>query len=513
MSEFGNTWIEVYSHFFRILNPTYELQNHIHKFVKPLIVFERVKPVGEPARFMPTKVFSSRTENRQEYRLHINQFQEFIDYLKSLYVPVEQIPVYYKELYTPELLRQPTHITKELRDYQHEVKDFALSQEPPYRARLIGLPTGTGKTFTSLYILNELKQRTIFLLLPIYIDKWVQDIQENLGVDPKNILVVQGAKHLMGLIEMAKNNQLQHDYIIISTITMRLYIEDYDANQADCEDMYGCVPFDLYRLVKAGLVIIDETHQHIHAIFKIMLQMHVPMLLSLTATLLSEQSVVKKVYDIMFPKNVRYDKLLMKRYIDLTAVGYYINQRYVKHIRTSDFGSNTYSQSAFEKSIMRIGPAKKNFFSMIEFFIRNKYERQYQSKDKCIVFVGTKAIGALLVDYLKQAFPGRDVRRYMEDDPYENCQESDIIVSTIVSAGTAVDIPQLTTVIMTVSISSPIANAQSLGRLREIPGREVHFVYFYSYDLEKQMKNHYVRKDLFQDRTKTMKDITYSEFI
>jgi hypothetical protein len=74
-------------------------------------------------------------------------------------------------------------------------------------------------------------------------------------------------------------------------------------------------------------------------------------------------------------------------------------------------------------------------------------------------------------------------------------------VTTIISAGTAVDKANLRTVIQTVSVSSTVANIQNLGRLRKLDdGKDVRFAYLYAENIRKQVQYHHRREDLFAPR-------------
>lgn len=509
MSTLGNMRIERYSHFIRILQPPYYLQQLIHEFIRPLILFERIKPVGEKERFAPTKVFSGRTADRSEYRLLRTQFDDLMRFLADRGLAVSEIPITDIPLYMPARIKGKVSIKYAPKENQIAPIERIIHPVGDTRTVLVGLPTGTGKTFCGLYSGVKIGHRMLFFLLPIYVDKWIKDIQFNLGADPKRIMVVQGMTSLTGIISMGLEGTLDVDYIIVSTVTFRMFVESCDEDRNDCLEQYGCLPFDFYKILGIGNVLIDETHQHIHAIFKIMLLMHVPQLTALTATLLTESPVVKRAHDLMYPKETRYDELLMKRYIHVIAIQYQYRNYPSRNIRVSEYGTNVYSHSAYEKSIQRNLRTLHAYEDMLLYFFKEYYAKDAQAKDKALIFVATKRFGAILVDRLKKEFPRLDVRRYMEDDPYENIIEADVCVSTIISAGTAVDIPNLTTVFMTVNVNAPVANAQSIGRLREIPGRDVRFFYFYGSDIEKQVKNHYYRKTFFADRSATFKELAY----
>jgi superfamily II DNA or RNA helicase len=114
---------------------------------------------------------------------------------------------------------------------------------------------------------------------------------------------------------------------------------------------------------------------------------------------------------------------------------------------------------------------------------------------------------------LKDRYPDLDVRRYVEDDPYENIIEADIRVTTVQSGGTAIDIPKLRVAIMTVSIDSPVSNLQALGRLRELKDRDVKFYYLYCVQIPKQVQYHRNRKLLFEPKVASVVELHYPTLI
>jgi hypothetical protein len=72
----------------------------------------------------------------------------------------------------------------------------------------------------------------------------------------------------------------------------------------------------------------------------------------------------------------------------------------------------------------------------------------------------------------------------------------------IQTAGTAIDIPLLHTVIQTVNVSSLQANEQNHGRLRDLPGKDVMFLYLYSKDIQKHKQYHLKRMNIFRPISK-----------
>ncbi len=505
--------IEIYSHFFRLINISSQMILTINEFIKPLVQFEMNRALNRSNIFTPNKIFASRTVPLKEFRFHINQLADFLDLLKMKYVPEDSIEIIEIPMYVPEKLNFKYRIDKEPRDYQQKVINHIISPIENHKIRLVGLPTGTGKTFCGLFAATKIKTRVMIIILPTYIPKWVEDIQENLHVDKKSIIAVQGSGHLKGLIDMTRDNTLDADYIIVSVRTLQNFIEKYELDPDICVDEYGCRPDDLYRLTKTGQVIIDETHQHIHAIFKITLFMHVPHLTALSATLISDDALIKKVHTIMYPKITRYDELLMDKYIKIFPIDYSFNDFKNRRIRTNEFGSNTYSHNAYEKSIMRDPRNLKSYLTMISDITELSYIRMYEEENKLVIFVSTTAMCALLVAHLRKIYDSLVINKYTQEDLYSNLMDSDIIVTTIQSAGTAVDIPNLTNVIMTVSVSSVVANIQVLGRLRKLQNKDVRFAYLYCTNLPKHIETHRKRLDIFKDRAVSIKNMGYNKLL
>jgi hypothetical protein len=95
------------------------------------------------------------------------------------------------------------------------------------------------------------------------------------------------------------------------------------------------------------------------------------------------------------------------------------------------------------------------------------------------------------------------VNRYVDEDPFEYLLEADLCFSTVLSAGTAVDISMLKTVIMSNSLDSIQSNIQAFGRLREIKDLTLRFVYLVCLDIPKQVEYHKSKKELLIQRSKT----------
>jgi len=444
------------------------------------------------------RVFVSKIKNKGIYYLHRNQFFHLYNYLNKLNYQLTVEDKIDERNYETIFANMTVRDGWKLREKQVPVADFILNN--PTGSKLIPLSTGSGKTFISLYSIAKLKQRLAIVILPAYIDKWVNDIINIHNATTTDVMTIQGSKEVRALIYLAKNNELKHNYYIFSNRTLSEYIKTYEENPDLCIDMYGASPIDLFPLLGIGVLLIDETHQHFYSIFKILLYSNVKFHLGLSATLMSDENVVRRVHKIVYPNNTVYGDTMIKKYIDVYPISYVIPDNLKKFFRTNTYGSKNYSHIAFEQSIMRKQDLAERYYKIIDGVIQDYYISEYQPKDKLLIFIATVQMATQLTDFLREKYKDKIVNRYCEDDPYENLMTSDIIISTVLSSGTAVDIPHLRVIIHTVSILSSVSNLQALGRLRELPDRDVKFCYLYSDNIIKQKIYHMRRVELFKDR-------------
>lgn len=359
----------------------------------------------------------------------------------------------------------------------------------------------THNTSVALISLATIKMRIGICILPMYIEKWVKDIVNIHKAKTNDVMVVSGSKAVRALIAMARDNELTAKYYVFSKDTIQDFITAYEQNPEHCVLMYGASPFELFQLVGIGSLLIDETHQHFHAIFKIILYSNVQFQLGLSATLISDDPVVSRVHKIVYTEKQTYELEELDKYIDVYALAYYIPDSMIKKVKTTNFGSNHYSHSAFEKSMLKNRPHLPFYVNLITANLEALYIDRYETDDKCLIFVGTVAFATMLADLYKKLFPHLKVSRYCEDDPDENLHGPDIVVSTVISSGTAVDVKNLRVVLQTVSISSAPQNIQNLGRLRKLDdGKDVRFAYLYAENIRKQVQYHHRREDLFAPR-------------
>lgn len=358
----------------------------------------------------------------------------------------------------------------------------------------------THNTVTLCGIAESIGQNLAIAVLPRYMEKWGGDLVENLGLKKKDIMMVSGSKQVKGLIHMVKHGSKPPFATIFSLVTLQGFFDLYEQDPKLCLEEYGAIPQDIWKLLGIGLVGVDEAHEHLYSVFRLTLHLHGPKLVALSGTMLSEDHFIEKIQKTIFPHTVRFDKIKMKKYIKLIPLAYEFQDMRRYKIKTSAFGRTTYSQVEYEKSIIKNQLALGNYIAMIKDIVDMGYIDKKMEGDKLAIYCGSIDMCTRVTNHLKRCYPHLDVRRYVEQDPYKNVIEADIRVTTIISAGTAVDIPNLRCLINTNNISSHKANFQVLGRLRELKDRDVKMYYMYCEQIPKHVQYHQQKMEIYEDR-------------
>lgn len=493
-----STRLTVYSLSVKLETDDHQLQSHLKRFLDRYYTIKQRSFSGQTDG--EAKVFTSKLKNEGTWFLHRTQFIHFYQHLKEIGYRLTDFEQINEFDYTPVPTSFKIRDGWALRDIQIPIYNFLLDN--PIGSKLVPVNMGVGKTAISLITTGTIKHRLAVVILPGFIDKWHSDILKIHEVNSSDILLIQGSKSLIALIQMAKDNSLSYDYFVISSTTMQNYISAYESDPTLCVDMYGCAPIDLFPLLGVGVMINDETHMAFHALYKIILHTNVRFHIGLSGTLVSDDPVITRAHKIVYPKERTYGDTLIEKYIDIYPISYTVSERNRKYVKTKNFGSPNYSHTAFEKSILKNKFLKDNYTKLIKATLDDYYIDEYQANDKAVIFVAMIEMVNHLFKEFTELYPEKKVVRYCENDSYDEMLTGDIIVTTPGSLGTGIDVPNLRVGIQTVNISATAMNLQNLGRLRKLPDRDVKFCYLYAENIPKQKEYHRRRVDMFTDRAR-----------
>ena len=499
-----------YSHHFVVKNPTPAMIPMLYglssKYTQFGFIFD---PKTRKQRWGPLKTFAIYVQRGIEFRFHINQFQEFLRLIEGALVDPSSYTIEDVELPEPTKVDLPIREGWVLRPEQEEGKNFCLEiTENAADSPLLMMPTGTGKTVCALTIASALGNRFAVVLLAQYVDKWISDIRAVMDIELNEIGVIKGSDSLIRTTYYPESGNPIPKAFVISLSTMSNWYKLYeeDKNHPSLE-AYHCMPYDFFTHLGIGTVLFDEVHQHPHAVYRLYCYTNAKKTISLSATLISKDQSLQRVQHMMFPRCKRFDSVKMEKYITAHACAYQIVNFTGSRLMISEYGRNSYSQAAYEKSLLRHKTIAKQYLTMVLDLIESSYIDGKLEGDKLAVFVGTANMAETLVKAITLKWPWLDTRTYLEKDDYRNVIDPDIRVTTILSGGTAVDIPNLRVSIMTNSIDSPISNIQCLGRLRKLKDRDVRFYYLYCSTIPKQLEYHQKKLELFKDRVTEVKQL------
>lgn len=419
----------------------------------------------------------------------------------------------FETLPVPQGKKITIHMRPDLkpRPNQEKALEFLMTRPPEGpRNKLLGLNTGEGKSFCSMVKAADLGERVMLITSPKYMEKWIIETKDKCQMNDDDIIQVTGRQGIIGIMNIANRGKLHAKVIAISVDTLRLYLRDYEQFSDQFNEIgYLTDPLHFFEYLGVGLLWIDEAHENLGFYVKMFSYTNVRESISMTGSLISRDSFILKIQGFLYPESERYISTTYVKTVIPVALFYSIDPKW----KIKWKGPMGYNHMLYESGILKDPNLKKRYAALIykavkEFFTADP---DYQPGDKAIVYCATKKMCSYITFILSTAFPDLNVKRFITGDPYqENLIDPDIRVATLKKAGTAQDISGLTRVILTIATDSPIANIQSMGRLRPLPdGRFTKYIFFTCQNIEQH--NVYYRSKIkdIKERTLSLQSVTY----
>lgn len=477
------------------------LDNFDHGYEQRVATYDYKKRTYKHTR---KALYAGGNRNFREYRYIRAGWDSFVWHLKDYGVKKEEIE--YKEVRPPKATKLNAKVMPQWKDRPWQPQYIrSLTAKDDRFAKLVDLQTGKGKGYISIKSLSILNLAVLIIVRPRYMQKWVDELSSILDINEEEIDVVTGADGINKLARKCKFEKYRPRLTVISNRTFANFITEYEAVEDEDEWDYEIVPQDITNVMKYGIVLIDEAHEEFYSVFKASLYVNVSFHIALSATMDSDDALIRRMQHLLYPNESRLSFLDYHPYSSVVAVRYRLRApKRIKPMRRMG-----YSHIKFEQDIMRNSHTLKSYIDMIDHFLKKGYFDRRLTGEKALIFAQTVDMCTYIYHALKERYPDVNIQRYTGEDDFSNLKEGDVTVSTPLSSGTAVDIPGLLTVIQTVSVKSRVANIQHFGRLREIKGRDTRFYYFYTFDVPSQIKYHRVRTELFSRRAKYMSKDEY----
>ena len=383
------------------------------------------------------------------------------------------------------------------RDYQIPVINKLLNIAP---IGILGLTlaTGRGKTFTICKVISELNKRFFIYIKAEYVNKWIQDVKYYFNLEDDEIIVIQGNASLNSVLE--RDDFTGVKVFIIAMQTFKVYIDTYLRGTHE----YPVTPDDFLKHIQTDVMLVDEGHEAFENIYRGYMVLAPNRTFILSATMYNIDERINKFMEELIPLNSRITDGVVNRHATVIGVQYKVNL-YRGFSYESPFG---YSHISFEKSIRRKTYLVDGMFSMYKAFIDRYYIKLYQPKDKLVLFFSTTVMCEMFISYAKEVYPDKKSSIYVQGGTFEIVESHDIVATTIKKMGSAIDVPNLTTVLQTVVVSSRTKNEQTIGRLRPMEGRELNYIFFNAFNIPKHSRNFTIRTSILEkvsDEVKTMK--------
>lgn len=490
--------ITVFSHGFRVIVKSIHIYKITEDFNKRMSQWGFVK---EPPRWRPVrkiiKSFIGKRKGGRECwytRYALDEFVEIVkrsgleDSIEITYVdPPEGLDVVYKRNdVKPPRDKQPELISK-------------LSRRVPLT--VTNLQTGKGKSLCSLEAMKNIGKRAMFQMKGGYIDKWIGDVNELFDLENGDLLVVRGANQLSKLIQAALEGRLKAKIIYISNRTIHSYLKAYETG---IDFDYDCEPHELCEVLNIGLRVIDEVHEDFHLHARSNIYLNVKTIIALSATLETDDNFLKGMYRIFLPYDTWHNPFEYDAYCGSVAL-FYQTQDKGKEVSTMP-GSTNYSHAAYEEWIFSNSRRRTNYLTLIASTVKHYFfDKDYASGMKCIIFCSRTEVCKEVSESLQNIYPDLAVDFYISETDFKVLHLAEIIVTTVESCGTAQDIPNVKTIILTRNIKRREKNEQIKGRARKLAdfeGVTPVLVYFVNTDIKKHMDYHIAKLEQFKGKVK-----------
>ena len=510
--------IDVYSHSVKVTTEG-EFEKHVlYNFLKHLIQWESNFENGQMV-YTKLKTWYFEREGTNEVRFHINELEPFSFYLNEnandrIHVKVNnhdfevteehRINVKIKSMFEPREDQIPVidHLKTRGADKTVEfnfkgVKSYAVIHD---NNKTITLRTGGGKTFITKRVIVDEGLRTLIMMRGGYIDRWVPDLAESFKLKAGDLQVIQGSGSLSALMYNVMDGEPDALIYLVSTDTYVDYISHYERN--GLSETFPIAPDEFFAKLKVAKTVIDEGHQLPHKVMKFFSYLHVYKHTTLTATLDTMDRYMDKILCILYPREERFSGPKVAPHIEVTAYRYQLENP--RRLRFTGY-KGSYNHTAFENSLMKSNNRRlfDEYMDMVITLLEDRYIKRNLDGTKALVFFATIDMCTKATEAISKRIKSKKVVRYVSKDKMSVMDDADIIVSTVQSAGTAVDIPNLLTSIMTTAMDTQQGNEQTLGRTRPVklhPGENPEFIYFVCSSIDKHMGYHQNKVKFFKEK-------------
>lgn len=429
-------------------------------------------------------------EGYWRYGILDSDYDEFMAYLRRMNILADEIKV-------TDIRDQAVGLPSKFKmnekwkprdEHQQEAVDFVLK---PGHIRVLHADTGFGKTFCGYYSASLIGTRTGFIMAPGHIDGWLEKLFVYSDIPKDRVLLLKGKESILAAIDMAKAGTFHYDVIFISSDTLQSFITTYESAENQDTDV---TPWELFQLMGIGYIIRDESHESIFQVIKQTIYCNVNKVTYLSATLVNDTDLRKKLYPKVFPLKDRWESPVNKH---IHTIPLYYRTRLSKPIKCR--GAKGYSHTKYEKDIMRRKRLYNSYNELIWYVTKKGYYEIKQPDGKFWIYCSLKEYCKQLAAFLQEKMPDLKVGYFLGGMPKELLNEYDVSIGTSQAMGTGKDVQSLEALLQTVAIGSEGLSRQICGRLRPyedangVKHPDIHPRYYYLVNADERKHIEYDR--------------------
>ncbi len=364
----------------------------------------------------------------------------------------------------------------------------------------------THNTYCALQVVSNVGERLVVMLQPKYFGLWEKAFDEVYTNGPSIARYVSGSKQLKELIDDGLADNINHEIIVISSVTYRAYIDAYEEHGKHIAKIgYNVPPTRFHEAIAAGIQINDEYQEDPGLAFRVDIFTNIKKQIYLSATPYTGNEYVTKMIDVGLPKETLCRVPDFNKYINVVALMYNDN------VSPRDYLTpykNTYNHARYEKIMMRNKKRYDAYFDKVKRAINGLYLKDKMDGQKLLVLCAFVEFIDKITRDLKKAYPDLVINSHVAGSDFNQLKLNDITVSTIKSAGTGVDIVNLKETLLLQAVGSKKDNIQILGRtrvLKNYPGVDPRLSYMVCMDIPQHLRYHEQKKMDFEGRIKSFR--------
>ena len=322
----------------------------------------------------------------------------------------------------------------------------------------VNLPTGAGKTFTSIATIQNFKIKSIIITgSTSLLNQWYKVILDYTNLQNSDILNISGSD-MINMILSGKSQKADNAKIFLCPHgTLRSFGDKFGWNKI----------YQLFEYLGIGIKIFDEAHQNFQNMLMIDYFTNVWKTYYVTATPGRSSWTENRIFQISIGKVPGIDL-----WEESDAHTDYVAIKYNSNPSPAVISACKNKYGLDRNKYVNWLTQNDNFYKMLEVVLDLAYKTTISKGGRVLMYIGTNdgilRVYKYICDYLPQYIGSVGVFTSLVDKEFKSIErDKTILLSTTKSAGAGEDIPDLR---MTVALAEPfkseILARQSLGRTR-----------------------------------------------